>query len=62
LRPNASVEDIDCHAALGLDRALILKLAARIFIRERRKSNHRPCGVGKSSLACALGHKACPTT
>ena len=36
LRHNASVEDIDYHAARGLDRALFLKLAACDFIRERR--------------------------
>ena len=60
LRHNASVEDIDYHAARGLDRALFLKLAACDFIRERRNLLITgPCGVGKSWLACALGHKAC---
>ena len=33
LRHNASVEDIDYHAARGLDRALFLKLAACDFVR-----------------------------
>jgi len=60
LRHNASVEDIDYHAARGLDRVLFLKLAACDFIRERRSLLITgPCGVGKSWLACALGHKAC---
>jgi len=60
LRHNASVEDIDYRTARGLDRALFLKLAACDFIRERRSLLITgPCGVGKSWLACALGHKAC---
>src|SRR5260370_30053619 len=60
LRHNASVEDIDYRAARGLDRALFLKLTACDFIRERRNLLITgPCGVGKSWLACALGHKAC---
>jgi DNA replication protein DnaC len=60
LRHNASVEDIDYRAARGLDRTLFLKLAACDFIRERRNLLMTgPCGVGKSWLACALGHKAC---
>jgi DNA replication protein DnaC len=47
LRHNASVEDVDYRAARG-------------FIRERRNLLITgPCGVGKSWLACALGHKAC---
>ena len=60
LRHNASVEDFDYHAARGLDRAMFLKLASGDFIRERRNLLITgPCGVGKSWLACALGHKAC---
>jgi DNA replication protein DnaC len=60
LRHNASVEDVDYRAARGLDRALFLKLAAADWIRERRNLLITgPTGVGKSWLACALGHKAC---
>jgi DNA replication protein DnaC len=60
LRHNASVEDVDYRAARGLDRALFLKLSGCDFIRERRNLLITgPCGVGKSWLACALGHKAC---
>src|SRR6516225_4301762 len=48
LRHNASVEDIDYHAARGLDRALFLKLAACDFIRERRNLLITgPCGSAK---------------
>jgi DNA replication protein DnaC len=60
LRHSASVEDVDYRAARGLDRALFLKLAGCDFIRERRNLLITgPCGVGKSWLACALGHNAC---
>ena len=60
LRHNASVEDIDYRAARGLDRAMFLKLASCDFIRQRRNLLITgPCGVGKSWLGCALGHKAC---
>jgi DNA replication protein DnaC len=60
LRHNASVEDVDYRAARALDRALFLKLAACDWIREKRNLLITgPCGVGKSWLACALGHKAC---
>ncbi len=60
LRHAASVEDVDYRAARGLDRALFLKLAACDWIRERRNCLITgPAGVGKSWLACALGHKAC---
>lgn len=60
LRHNASIEDVDYRAARGLDRAMFLKLAVCDFIRERRNLLITgPCGVGKSWLACALGHKAC---
>ena len=60
LRHNASVEDVDYRAVRGLDRTLFLKLATCEWIRARRNLLIvGPCGVGKSWLACALGHKAC---
>jgi DNA replication protein DnaC len=60
LRHNASVEDVDYRAVRGLERALFLKLASCDFVRERRNLLIvGPCGIGKSWLACALGHKAC---
>ena len=60
LRQAAVVEDVDLRSARGLDRALFQKLAAGNWI--DRKQNLLilgPTGVGKSWLACALGHKAC---
>lgn len=60
LRQNAVIEDTDLRTPRGLDRGLFQKLATCGWIRE---SQHLliggPTGVGKSWLACALGHKAC---
>lgn len=60
LRQSAIVEDVDMKATRGLDKALFQKLAAGDWI--DRKQNLiviGPTGVGKSWIACALGHKAC---
>jgi len=60
LRHQAAVEDVDYRTARGLDRALFQKLTDGAWI-----DTHDnllicgPTGVGKSWLACALGHKAC---
>src|SRR6476646_3564922 len=60
LRHSASIEDVDYRSPRGLDRTLFLKLATCDWIRSRRNVLITgPCGVGKSWLACALGHKAC---
>jgi DNA replication protein DnaC len=60
LRQSAVIEDTDLRTPRGLDRGLFQKLATCSWIRE---SQHLliggPTGVGKSWLACALGHKAC---
>jgi len=60
LRQSACIEDIDWRAARGLDRALFQRLAAGDWL-NRHEGVHLtgPTGVGKSWLACALGHKAC---
>lgn len=60
LRQNAVIEDADLRTPRGLDRGLFQRLAACDWV---RASQHLliggPTGVGKSWLACALGHKAC---
>ena len=60
LRHDAQIENIDFRAARGLDRNLFLKLANCDWIRQHHSLLLiGPAGVGKSWLACALGHKAC---
>lgn len=60
LRQQAVVEDVDVRAQRGLDRALFQRLAAGDWIDRRQNLLILgPTGVGKSWLACALGHKAC---
>lgn len=60
LRHQAAVEDVDYRSSRGLDRALFLKLATGTWIDAHDNLIVTgPTGVGKSWLACALGHKAC---
>jgi IstB-like ATP binding protein len=60
LRQNATIEDTDFRAPRGLDRALFQKLATCRWVRDNQHLViGGPTGVGKSWLACALGHKAC---
>ena len=60
LRHNAAVEDVDYRTTRGLDRALFQKLALGSWIKEQQNLIIvGPSGVGKSWLACALGHRAC---
>ena len=60
LRQNACAEDIDLRSPRGLDRALMARLVAGDWIAQRHNLLITgPCGVGKSWIACALGHKAC---
>jgi DNA replication protein DnaC len=60
LRHHAAVEDVDYRTARGLDRALFQKLALGSWIEQQQNLIiEGPTGVGKSWLACALGHRAC---
>jgi DNA replication protein DnaC len=60
LRHHAAVEDIDYRAARGLDRTLFQALVGGRWIEEAQNLIiEGPTGIGKSWLACALGHKAC---
>ncbi|HME21386.1 MAG TPA: IS21-like element helper ATPase IstB [Acetobacteraceae bacterium] len=60
LRHHAAVEDVDYRTSRGLDRALFQKLALCGWIEARQNLIiEGPTGVGKSWLACALGHRAC---
>ena len=60
LRHQAAVEDVGCRAARGLDRALFQAMIAGRWIEEAQNLIiDGPASVGKSWLACALGHKAC---
>jgi DNA replication protein DnaC len=60
LRQPAVLEDVDLRHPRGLDRALLLSLAACRWVREHQNCLITgPTGVGKTYLACALAHKAC---
>jgi len=60
LRQNAAIEDLDTKAVRGLDKALFARLAAGDWIARRENLIILgKTGLGKSWLACALGHKAC---
>lgn len=60
LRHPATPEDVDYRSDRKLDRALFLKLLAGQWIADHDNLVIcGPTGVGKSWLACALGHKAC---
>ena len=60
LRQQATPEDVDYRAPRGLDRALFQKLLVGEWIGAHEGVLIcRPTGIGKSWLACALGHKAC---
>ena len=60
LRQTATIEEVNYRANRGLDRMLFRKLATCQWIREHRHLIiGGKTGLGKSWLACALGHQAC---
>jgi len=60
LRLSACIEDIDYRHPRGLDQSLMTKLASCQWVYERHNVLITgPTGIGKTWLACALGHKAC---
>lgn len=60
LRVSASVEDIDYRHPRGLDKSVLARLVTCQWVRDRHNVLITgPTGIGKTWLACALGHKAC---
>jgi DNA replication protein DnaC len=60
LRQTAVIEDVDFRHPRGLDRSLLLALAACLWVNKRENCLITgPTGVGKTYLACALAQKAC---
>ena len=60
LRQSACVEDVDLRAPRGIDRAVFARLVGGDWIdRNENLLVTGATGLGKSWIACALGHKAC---
>ncbi len=60
LRQAACVEDIDMRSPRGIDKAVMAHLIDGGWIgRHENLLVTGPTGLGKSWIACALGHKAC---
>jgi DNA replication protein DnaC len=60
LRQTACCEDLNYRHPRGLDKALVTSLATCQWIRDHRNVLITgPTGVGKTWIACALGHQAC---
>ena len=60
LRQQACIQDIDHTLPRGLDPALMQSLYSGQWIKEHLNILIcGPTGIGKSYIACALGHQAC---
>jgi DNA replication protein DnaC len=60
LRQQACMEDIDYRHHRELDKSLLLSLATCQWLRDHLNVLIvGPTGIGKTFIACALGHKAC---
>jgi DNA replication protein DnaC len=60
LRQSACVEDLDLRTPRGIDRAVLAHLVDGAWIeRAENLLITGATGLGKSWIACALGHKAC---
>ena len=60
LRQTACLEDLDYRYPRGLDKAIMTRLATCQWVHEHHNVLLTgPTGIGKTWLACALGHQAC---
>lgn len=58
--PTARIEDCDINAGRGLDKSLLVNLSSCAWIRSKQNLFITgPTGVGKTFVACAIGHRSC---
>jgi DNA replication protein DnaC len=60
LRQHACIEDLDYRQPRSLDKSVMTSLATCQWVRDRYNVLITgPTGIGKTWVACALGHQAC---